>query len=67
MRHQRENEVADKKTQQTLSPSNRKISIAKNKNHLIFDRNLIIQQLLKIVESKLNNFGESALASGIGW
>jgi len=47
----------------------RKSSTLKNKkiNHLLFDRNKIIRQLLKVVQNKLFNLGESSLAHGIEW
>jgi len=47
--------------------AHRRSFINKNINHLLFDRNKIIQQLLKVVQNKLFNLGESSLAHGIEW
>ncbi len=49
--------------------ANRKSLALKNKriNHLLFDKNKIIQELLKVVGEKLRDYNETSLANGIVW
>jgi len=61
MKQVHEDENDKKNFRKSMALKNKKI------NHLLFDRNKIIQQLLKVVETKLNNYGEKSLANGISW